>query len=249
MKDLTDTKIYYINLDIRKDRKKQFEELPALTIMPPIERIPGVHGLSFQNLGEDKRIGLHTRVQVITEYRRSHYEIHSRGAIGASFSHLKAWETFLKSDAQYALILEDDANLPATFAMMVRDCAKDLPSDWDVWILGWNHTPIDFNEKVSGPFRNVLHFIGAHCYILTRKAAKMFVDEALPVETHVEHFMNNTAFIHKMRIVRNIHLHIGQMDRILNISDVRKPKGCVACKVDDKDHDIAARNANRHLKN
>ena len=243
MKDLTDTNIYYINLDIRKDRRIQFEALPALECMPPVERIPAVHGLSFKDIGKDTRIGLHTRVQVITQYRRSHYEIHSRGAIGASFSHLKTWKTFLNSSAKYAVILEDDAELPATFSMMVRDCAKDLPSHWDIWILGWNHTPTDNDDMLNGPFRNILHFTGAHCYILTRHAAEILVKEALPVETHIEHFMNNVAFVRNLRIIRHISLHIPQMDRVLNISDVRKPAGCVACKVNDKDDETAARKA------
>jgi GR25 family glycosyltransferase involved in LPS biosynthesis len=243
MKDLTDTKIYYINLDQRGDRKKQFEKQEALKTMPPVERIEGVHGLSV-NIKDDKRIGMNTRVHVITEYRRSHYEIHSRGAIGASLSHLKVWQTFLKSKAKYALVLEDDVKLPATFSMMVHDCAKDLPANWDVWILGWNHSPVDTGKHGQNPFRRILHFVGAHCYILTRKAAKFFVDEAFPIESHIEHYMNNVAFLKGLSIVRDIRLHLPQMDRILNISDVRKPEGCVACNVDDKDVAIEARRAN-----
>jgi len=243
MKDLTDTRIYYINLDARKDRKEQFENQEALATMPPVERITGVHGLSV-DIKNDKRVGVNTRVQVITEYRRSHYEIHSRGAIGASLSHLKAWETFLKSGEKYALILEDDVKLPPTFSMMVRDCAKDLPSNWDLWILGWNHTPVDTGKKGQSPFRRILHFVGAHCYIITRKAAKAFVDEVLPIETHVEHYMNNVAFLKGLSIVRDVRLHLPQMDRILNISDVRKPEGCAACHVDDKEDAIEARRAN-----
>jgi GR25 family glycosyltransferase involved in LPS biosynthesis len=243
MKDLTDTRIYCINLDVRKDRRDQFEAQEALTTMPPVERIAGVHGLSV-DIKKDKRVGVNTRVQVITEYRRSHYEIHSRGAIGASLSHLKAWETFLKSGEKYALILEDDVNLPATFSMMVRDCAKDLPEKWDVWILGWSHTPVDTGKTGKSPFRKILHFIGAHCYIITRQAAKIFVDEVLPIETHVEHFMNNVAFLKGMSIIRDIRLHLPQMDRILNISDVRKPEGCAACHIDDKEDAIEARRVN-----
>jgi GR25 family glycosyltransferase involved in LPS biosynthesis len=243
MKDLTDTRIYYINLGTRKDRKKQFEQQEALLTMPPVERIEGVHGLSV-NIKDDKRIGMNTRVHVITEYRRSHYEIHSRGAIGASLSHLKVWQTFLKSNAKYALVLEDDVKLPATFSMMVKDCAKDLPANWDVWILGWNHSPVDTGKHGQNPFRRILHFVGAHCYILSRKAAKLFVDEAFPIETHVEHYMNNVAFLKGLSIVRDIRLHLPQMDRILNISDVRKPEGCVACHIDDKDVAIEARRAN-----
>jgi len=243
MKDLTDTQIYYINLDQRKDRKEQFEAQEALRTMPPVERIAGVHGLSV-DIKKDKRVGVNTRVHVITEYRRSHYEIHSRGAIGASLSHLKVWQEFLKSKAKYALVLEDDVKLPPTFSMMVRDCAKDLPANWDVWILGWNHTPVDTGKNGQSPFRRILHFVGAHCYIITRHAAKAFVDEAFPIETHIEHYMNNVAFLKGLSIVRDIRLHLPQMDRILNISDVRKPEGCAACHVDDKEDAIEARRAN-----
>ena len=243
MKDLTDTRIYYINLDQREDRKKQFESQEALATMPPVERIAGVHGLSV-DIKKDKRIGLNTRIQVITSYRRSHYEIHSRGAIGASLSHLKVWNTFLKSGAKYALIIEDDAELPSTFSMMVRDCAKDLPEKWDIWILGWSHTPVDTGNNEKSPFRHVLHFIGAHCYILTRHAAKVLVDNALPIISHVEHYMVNIAFLTGLSIVRDIRLYLPQMDRVLNISDVRKPEGCPACNVDDKEEAIEARRAN-----
>jgi GR25 family glycosyltransferase involved in LPS biosynthesis len=243
MKDLTDTQIYYINLDKRKDRKEQFEAQEALATMPPVERIAGIHGLSV-DIKKDKRVGVNTRVQVITEYRRSHYEIHSRGAIGASLSHLKVWKTFLNSKAKYALVLEDDVKLPPTFSMMVRDCAKDLPANWDIWILGWNHTPVDTGKNGQSPFRRILHFVGAHCYIITRHAAKALVDEVFPIETHVEHFMNNVAFLKGLSIVRDVRLHLPQMDRVLNISDVRKPEGCPACHLDDKDEALEARRAN-----
>jgi GR25 family glycosyltransferase involved in LPS biosynthesis len=243
MKDLTDTQIYYINLDKRKDRKEQFEAQEALATMPPVERVAGIHGLSV-DIKKDKRVGVNTRVQVITEYRRSHYEIHSRGAIGASLSHLKVWKTFLNSKAKYALVLEDDVKLPPTFSMMVRDCAKDLPANWDIWILGWNHTPVDTGKNGQSPFRRILHFVGAHCYIITRHAAKALVDEVFPIETHVEHFMNNVAFLKGLSIVRDVRLHLPQMDRVLNISDVRKPEGCPACHLDDKDEALEARRAN-----
>ena len=184
MKDLTDVKLYYINLDIRKDRKAQFESQVALTAMPPIERIPAIHGLSV-DVKRNTKVGLHTRVQVATQYRRSHYEIHSRGAIGASYSHYKTWQAFMKTDAKYALIMEDDVNLPATFAMMFKDSVKDLPDKWDIWILGWNHMPVDVDKKEGKSFRQILHFVGAHCYLITRNAVKVLIKEMFPIETHI----------------------------------------------------------------
>lgn len=243
MKDLTDTRVYYINLDNRTDRKKQFEAQNALVAMPPVQRISGVHGLSV-DIKNDKRIGINTKVHVITEFRRSHYEIHSRGAIGSSLSHYKVWQEFLKTDADYALVMEDDANLPATFALQVRDCAKDLPKTWDLWILGWSHTPVDTGKKDDNPFKRILHFIGAHCYIIKRKTAKIFVENMFPIDSHIEHYMNNVSFLKGLVIVRDIRLHLSQFDRVLNISDVRKPEGCVACNVDDKEDAMEARRAN-----
>ena len=244
MKDLTDVELYYINLDARKDRKAQFESQSALAAMPPVTRVSAVHGLSL-NIQSDDRIGIQTRVQVTTEYRRSHYEIHSRGAVGASFSHIKAWKTFLDSGAKYGLIMEDDVQLPGAFSVMVRDCMKDLPPKWDVWIMGWNHTPGDMNVRSThSHIREVLHFTGAHCYIVSRAAAKILVDEAFPIETHIEHYMSNVAFLHGLKIIRHTSLHMPQVDRVLNISDVRKPEGCPTCVVDDNEHAINARRNN-----
>lgn len=245
MKDLTDVKAYFINLPSRPDRRKLFENQEALRVMPPVKHVSGVQGNKL-NVYSDKRIGLNTRVQVITEYRRSHYEIHSYGALGASLSHLAAWKEFLKSDSPYALIMEDDAELPPTFPLMVKDCMKDLPDSWDIWLLGWNHSPKDKTLKTGAitPFREVLQFAGAHCYIVKRDVAKKLVEEALPVETHVEYYMSNVALIHGLKIIRHLDLCIKQMDRKKNISDVRKPKGCPVCVVDDKGEGIKAREAN-----
>jgi glycosyl transferase family 25 len=232
MKDLTDVNIYCINLDDRQDRLELFNSQAALVAMPPIKRIPGVEGDKVDTIN-NQQIGLQTRVQLTTSYRRSHYEIHSKGAIGASLSHYKTWKEFIKSGAKYALIMEDDAELPPTFALMFNHTIKNLPVSWDLWILGWNHSPIDLNEKDREPFRQILHFIGAHCYLITRKAAKLFIKEMFPIETHIEHFMSNVAYMNNLRIVRNIGFHVAQIDRTKNISDVRKPEGCPTCLVDD----------------
>ena len=241
MKDLTDVNIYYINLDKRADRRLQFENQTALCAMPPIKRVSAIHGLSLDTRF-DNQIGVHTRVQVITEHRRSHYEIHSRGALGASLSHIKAWKTFVDSGEEYALIIEDDAELPATFAMMFHDSVKDIPNKWDIWILGWNNKPSDIKPTdINNNFRQILHFVGAHCYVIKRKAAQVLLKEAFPIENHIEHFMSNVAYLYHLHIVRHVHLYVPQMDRTLTISDVRKPKGCPTCVVDDKDKEIDAR--------
>ena len=72
----------------------------------------------------------------------------------------------------------------------------------------------------------------------------MLVEEAFPIETHIEHYMSNVAFIRGITIIRDLRLHLPQMNRVLTVSDVRKPEGCPACSIDDKDEAMAARRAN-----
>ena len=138
--------------------------------------------------------------------------------------------------------MEDDAQLPATFSLMVRDCIKELPNDWGIWILGWNHTTQDI--PLTKQFRQVLYFTGAHCYILSRAVAKLLVKHIFPIETHIEYYMTNLAFLKKFRIIRNLGFHVGQMDRVLNVSDVRKQGGCSTCSVDDSEEAMKAKVTN-----
>jgi hypothetical protein len=61
--------------------------------------------------------------------------------------------------------------------------------------------------------------------------------------------MCNTAFLHKLKIIRHPLLHITQIDRIRNISDVRKPEGCPVCIIDDNSEAVKAREAGEQSKN
>ena len=70
------------------------------------------------------------------------------------------------------------------------------------------------------------------------------IEESFPIETHIEYFMSNVAFIYGLNIIRDVRLHLSQMDRVKNISDVRKPTGCPTCIVDDKEQAVQARRAN-----
>jgi len=245
MKDLTDVNCYCINLKNRPDRRRLFMNQSALDLLPQIHYIDAVVGNSL-DVKNDDRIGILTRVQVLTHYRRSHYEIHSKGALGASLSHLKTWKAFLASSADYAIIFEDDAELPPTFSLMVRDCIKQSPPPWDIWLLGWNHGTRDHTATRDDTFKEVIQFTGAHCYLISRKAAKILLENALPIETHIEYYMSNTAFLNKLKIIRHSLLHIPQIDRIRNISDVRKPEGCPVCIVDDRSEATKARELSKN---
>ena len=52
------------------------------------------------------------------------------------------------------------------------------------------------------------------------------------------------AKVFQDKIVRDIEFYVPQVDRILNISDVRKPEGCPTCVIDDKAEANEARRMN-----
>jgi len=58
--------------------------------------------------------------------------------------------------------------------------------------------------------------------------------------------MCNSAFLYKLKIIRHSLLHIAQIDRTRNISDVRKPEGCPVCIVDDRSEATKARELSKN---
>ena len=56
------------------------------------------------------------------------------GEVGCTTSHLKAMKEFLKTDAPYAIIMEDDCDLDLVkfWNFSWRDFIAHLPFDWDV---------------------------------------------------------------------------------------------------------------------
>ncbi len=56
----------------------------------------------------------------------------SVGEIGCYASHMKAWDTLIASGRPYALVLEDDAQVPPNIAELVQKTLTALPEHWDL---------------------------------------------------------------------------------------------------------------------
>jgi GR25 family glycosyltransferase involved in LPS biosynthesis len=120
--DISTIPIFCINMDKRKDRWEWFSSQPGFKHLPTLQRFSAVDGKSLDLL-HDPRISMRTKNNVSKDFRRSHDEIDSAGAIGASLSHSTIWTTFLQEypDKPYCLILEDDSNLPANIVDLVKE--------------------------------------------------------------------------------------------------------------------------------
>ncbi len=112
--------IFYINRDRDQDRRKSLEEHLTVAGMPG-ERIAAVEGLA-----------------VPVDFRDMFFEgtaLHSRlkpGEVGCYASHLKTMKIIVERDLDYALILEDDAILPADFQTIIAQVLARLPQGWDL---------------------------------------------------------------------------------------------------------------------
>jgi len=59
-----------------------------------------------------------------------------KSAIGCAMSHIKTWKEFLKTDAEYAIIFEDDVVFDKNFKKEFNEIMKILPNEYDILYLG-----------------------------------------------------------------------------------------------------------------
>ncbi len=85
-----------------------------------------------------ERIGAVEGLAVPAEFRDMFFDgaaLHSRlkpGEVGCYASHLKAMKIIVEQGLDYALILEDDAILPADFQTIIAQVLARLPQGWDL---------------------------------------------------------------------------------------------------------------------
>jgi len=102
------------------------------------------------------------------------------GEIGIWASNWTAWNNFLKTDADYLILMEDDIVENSSFMEIIINYIQQLPENWEAFHA---FAPADQFGKY-----NSIHDVGADdvciayqdwsclCYIITRKAAEKMID-------------------------------------------------------------------------
>jgi len=239
-KALTDIRTcptFVINLDRRKDRWQDFSTQPLLKQFTKLDRFSAVEGAKLDPF-TDKRIGINTRRNIIKNYRRSHYEINTLGAIGASLSHITIWENFLKSDATHVVVFEDDTLVREKDLTLIDKLIPTLPEEWDMWLLGthkWmlDGVPLSADKK---SWWKVTQFTGAHAYVLSRRGAELLLQEPFPIETHIEFYITACSLLKGLRIIKHPYLRMtySMENSTTNDSDTfESRRSCPVCYVPD----------------
>lgn len=239
LKDIRTCPTYVINLDRRPDRWAEFSKQPELAQFKALKRFSAVDG-SKLNVLQDDRVSLHTRVNIQTKSRRSHYEIATAGAVGASLSHITIWKEFLASDAPYVVVFEDDTVVDKVSMAYVDTLIPRLPaSGWDMWLLGTHRWAFDgkpLNSLEPKGWWKVTAFTGAHAYVLSRRGAEILLQQPFPIETHIEYYITGCAALKGLRLVKHwaLRMTYSMEQSEGNDSDTFDGrKACPVCRIPD----------------
>jgi GR25 family glycosyltransferase involved in LPS biosynthesis len=215
---------YLINLDKATERlnfvRKSIEELGFL-----FTRISAVDGNNLSREKMESIIDLET-------YKKCFKMLPEPGTIGCALSHKKSWESFLKSDNEFAIIFEDDVSFdPKELRKTVQEVLKKKKL-WDIVSFEVKHyglpvklTSLSFYKKLVFYLTNVTH---AGCYLINRYAAYQLLQKFYPIKMPVDHYFTSSwAFNLKFAGVepRIVHQKFGDSQiKTCVSSKIRTPK-------------------------
>jgi glycosyl transferase family 25 len=175
--------IYVINLDRDTERLASIHA-NLIRLGLSYERLPAVMGKDVPDW--EKLVDL-------PAYEwRNRLDMPRAGEVGCYLSHLKAMETFLKTDTPWCVILEDDVEvLPACVEVLRSLVEKD---DWDFVKLYNNHSGMPVVKRaLSVGHRLVAHLTRTTCsaaYVINRRAAETLLKSMLPITEQVDHALD-----------------------------------------------------------
>jgi len=185
--------VFYINLAI--DTKKNQDTLAMLDSDfkgIPYKRVEAIYGKDLSNdyINEIVDIDLYKKYTA--------YEL-KKGTAGCYLSHLKAWEEFLKSEHDYALILEDDTRIKEKYRSNIKEilsCVIAENRNWDILSISHKKKPkLDMNYFLSNGEKFTFHayFRSLHnagMYIINRQVAEQMLKNAYPMELPLDVYFN-----------------------------------------------------------
>lgn len=180
---------YVINLPATVDetlhrRRREHIESELDRVGVPCRFIDSVDGF---------RLTTEQRAELVDEDHVARHPWLTAGILGASLSHVEAYRAVLADEEPLALILEDDAVLPADLAALLDELAGHI-DEGEVILLYWrNHDePAVFSEADAVILSNgaalrypsMLSQLGcASAYLVTAQACRRLIDAVMPIRS------------------------------------------------------------------
>ncbi len=175
--------IYVINLDRDTERMDSIRaNLDRMGL--PFERLSAVMG---KDVPEWEKL-----VDMSAYAWRNRLDAPRAGEVGCTLSHLKAMETFLRTDAPWCVILEDDVEVLPACADVLRSLAEK--DDWDLVKLFNFHSGLPVKKRTLGPDHHlVVHLTrttSSAAYVVNRRAAETLLKSMRPITEQVDHALD-----------------------------------------------------------
>jgi glycosyl transferase family 25 len=175
--------IYVINLERDAERLESVRgNLSALGLA--FERVPAVIGKELTDW--------RGYVDMETYVWRNRQDEPRPGEVGCYLSHLKAMEIFLRTDAPWCMILEDDVEVLPACAEILRALAEK--DDWDLVKLFHFHSGLPVRKRALGADHHLVSHLGrttsSAAYVVNRHAAQTLLKAMLPISEQVDHALD-----------------------------------------------------------
>jgi len=202
-------KVYVINMDKSTERLKKIgSSLDAMGV--PFERISGSDECRARASGFPINAYCSTSCP--------------SAVIGCAHSHVRAWQAFLDTDEEYAIILEDDATFTDDFVSRIQDVLNS-GVDFDLIQLGCSEDcgkihgkPFSLllklvsffvgqgKEKVQDGLYNLDTMFGAHAYLVSKRGAKRLLKnlERSGISWHIDVHIGIMKNLKKLAIIPSI---------------------------------------------
>ena len=193
---IENTPCFIINLDTDKEKLAATKAV-VNSIGFTTERFPAILGSSLDL----------SAIKEVTNYARKFLE---PATIGIFMSHLSLWRKIAVSEAEHALVVEDDLylDLPIDYVKRYISAAlQELPEGWDVLYLGhfglsgsptevstllstvvWSNPSMPKREytRISKRLNTPAFPLGAHAYMVSQKGCRKLLETCGIINTHVD---------------------------------------------------------------
>lgn len=130
---------------------------------------------------------------MITDKRKIHSDLPSKNAVGCYISHTNLWKNLLNSTNDYYFIFESDVNcLSYNFQNIINEYITKFP-DGDILFFGI------FGHNSSEIVKLDNRFFGLHAYLINKRAARILLDHAFPIEEQLDSFMSYAMLVSKQK--------------------------------------------------
>lgn len=95
--------------------------------------------------------------------------------IGIWASNYLTYKSFLETDYEYCLIMEDDLRIESDFPELLEKYMQELPKSWDLFYM-FSPSPLYFGESISENLCKPYTMWSNACYLVSRQGAEKILN-------------------------------------------------------------------------